>query len=83
VVVIGETGNVGQANYATAKSGMHGLTKTLALELPARASRETAIAPRFHFYDMMASVPEDPRENSSARIPVGSPSGIPPRWPTR
>ena len=36
--VIGETGNIGQANYAAAKSGLFGLTKTLALETARRAS---------------------------------------------
>jgi NAD(P)-dependent dehydrogenase (short-subunit alcohol dehydrogenase family) len=69
--IIGETGNVGQANYATAKSGMHGLTKTLALELAKKGITVNCVAPGFISTDMMASVPEQVLENIVARIPVG------------
>jgi NAD(P)-dependent dehydrogenase (short-subunit alcohol dehydrogenase family) len=69
--IIGETGNVGQANYATAKSGMHGLTKTLALELAKKGITVNCVAPGFISTDMMASVPETVLESIVARIPVG------------
>ncbi|HEY5092582.1 MAG TPA: beta-ketoacyl-ACP reductase [Acidimicrobiales bacterium] len=69
--IIGETGNVGQANYATAKSGMHGLTKTLALELAKKGITVNCVAPGFISTDMMATVPESVLENIVARIPVG------------
>jgi len=69
--IIGETGNVGQANYATAKSGMHGLTKTLALELASKGITVNCVAPGFIDTDMMASVPEAVLEKIVARIPIG------------
>lgn len=69
--IIGETGNVGQANYATAKSGMHGLTKTLALELASKGITVNCVAPGFISTDMMASVPEAVLGDIVGRIPVG------------
>jgi acetoacetyl-CoA reductase len=69
--IIGETGNVGQANYATAKSGMHGLTKSLALELAKKGITVNCVAPGFISTDMMASVPPEVLEKIVARIPVG------------
>ena len=69
--IIGQTGNVGQANYATAKSGMFGLTKTLALELAHKGITVNCVAPGFIATDMMASVPENVLEGIVERIPVG------------
>ena len=69
--IIGQTGNVGQANYATAKSGMFGLTKTLALELAHKGITVNCVAPGFIATDMMASVPENILAGIVERIPVG------------
>ena len=46
--VIGETGNIGQANYAAAKSGLFGLTKTLALETARKGITVNCVAPGLH-----------------------------------
>jgi NAD(P)-dependent dehydrogenase (short-subunit alcohol dehydrogenase family) len=69
--IIGETGNVGQANYATAKSGMFGLSKSLALELAGKGVTVNCVAPGFISTDMMASVPEKILDQIVARIPIG------------
>ncbi len=69
--VIGETGNIGQANYAAAKSGLFGLTKTLALETARKGITVNCVAPGFIATDMVTSVPEDVLANVVADIPVG------------
>jgi acetoacetyl-CoA reductase/3-oxoacyl-[acyl-carrier protein] reductase len=81
--IIGETGNVGQANYAASKSGLFGLTKTLAREACfqlGRAGKLTddsigvtvnAVAPGFIATEMVGQMPEKAAERIKAQIPVG------------
>ncbi|MGI9657262.1 MAG: beta-ketoacyl-ACP reductase [Gaiellaceae bacterium] len=69
--VIGETGNIGQANYAASKSGLFGLTKTLALESAKRGITVNCVAPGFVLTDMVAEVPEEALERVVESIPVG------------
>jgi len=69
--VIGETGNIGQANYAAAKSGLFGLTKTLALETASRGITVNCVAPGFIATEMVAAVPEEALAKVVAEIPVG------------
>jgi 3-oxoacyl-(acyl-carrier-protein) reductase len=80
--IIGQMGNIGQANYAAAKSGMFGLTMTLAREAAqALAKAEkldddglgvtvNCVAPGFIETDMTASVPEKVRETMKQQIPL-------------
>ena len=59
--VVGEYGNIGQANYAASKAGVIGLTKTWAKEFARKGVpvRVNAIAPGYIMTDMMKTVPED------------------------
>jgi len=81
--LIGETGNVGQANYAASKSGLFGLTKTMAREAAfqlARAGRLSddsvgvtvnAVAPGFIATEMLDTMPDKALARAKAQIPVG------------
>ena len=69
--VVGLTGNAGQANYAAAKSGIIGFTKSVAKELAARGVNVNAIAPGFITTDMTAKLPEKIKEESLNQIPLG------------
>jgi NAD(P)-dependent dehydrogenase (short-subunit alcohol dehydrogenase family) len=81
--IIGETGTIGQANYAASKSGLFGLTKTLAREacmLLARAGKldedsigvtVNTVAPGFIATEMLEHIPEKVLDRIKAQIPVG------------
>ena len=69
--VIGQMGNFGQANYATAKAGMIGFTKSAALEFARKGITVNCVAPGYTETEMVASVPEAAMEKVLARIPMG------------
>jgi len=69
--VVGLTGNAGQANYAAAKAGLIGFTKSLAKELATRGIAVNAVAPGFIDTDMTRSLNEEQREALLKQIPMG------------
>jgi acetoacetyl-CoA reductase/3-oxoacyl-[acyl-carrier protein] reductase len=81
--VIGETGNIGQVNYAASKSGLFGLTKSLAKEAVFQLNRAgkppgdgigltvNAVTPGFIATDMLATMPEKALDRVRAQIPLG------------
>ena len=68
---VGEAGNIGQANYSAAKSGLLGFTKTAALELARYNITVNAVAPGFIETEMVAQIPEEVQENIRKTIPLG------------
>ena len=68
--IVGEIGNFGQANYAAAKAGMIGLTKTLAREYARKGVTVNAVAPGFTRTRMTEGIPEKAMESVIAATPV-------------
>ena len=69
--VIGLMGNPGQSNYAAAKAGIIGFSKSLAREIGSRNITVNVVAPGFIDTDMTRVLPEDQREAMLAQIPLG------------
>ena len=69
--VVGAMGNAGQSNYAAAKAGMIGFTKSLAREVGVRGITVNAIAPGFIETDMTNSLSDDQKEALALQIPMG------------
>ncbi len=81
--IIGSTGNIGQANYSASKSGLFGLTKSLAREACFQLARAgklsddsigltvNAVAPGFIATEMLEAMPEKAQERVKSQIPVG------------
>jgi len=69
--VIGEMGNIGQANYAAAKAGIIGLTKATAKEVATRNITVNAVAPGYIKTPMTESLPENVRQEFIKVIPLG------------
>lgn len=67
--VIGETGNIGQANYAASKAGLFGFTKSLALEMAQRGITVNCVAPGFIATEMVAAIPEPVLAKVVEKIP--------------
>ena len=69
--VNGQRGQFGQANYSAAKAGMHGFTKTLAMEVARKGITVNTISPGYIATDMVMAVPEEIRNKIVAEIPMG------------
>jgi 3-oxoacyl-[acyl-carrier protein] reductase len=68
--VVGATGNPGQANYAAAKAGIIGFTKSLAREVASRNITVNAVAPGFIDTDMTRGLPEEQKQQLLQQIPL-------------
>lgn len=69
--VVGEMGNAGQANYAAAKAGVIGFTKSMAKEVASRGITVNAIAPGFIATDMTRVLSDDQKAEMARTIPLG------------
>lgn len=77
--VIGETGNIGQANYAASKAGLFGFSKSLALEMAQRGITVNCVAPGFIETEMVASIPAPVLDKVIEKIPqrrLGKPDEV-------
>jgi 3-oxoacyl-[acyl-carrier protein] reductase len=74
--VVGATGNPGQGNYAAAKAGLVGMTKSLAAEVASRSITVNAVAPGFVQTAMTEALTDQQKEMISQKIPVGR-AGLP------
>ncbi len=69
--VVGATGNAGQTNYAAAKAGLLGFTKSLAREIGSRNITVNTVAPGFIDTDMTRELADEQREALTRQIPLG------------
>jgi NAD(P)-dependent dehydrogenase (short-subunit alcohol dehydrogenase family) len=69
--VVGVSGNAGQANYAAAKAGIIGFSKSLAQEIGSRGITVNSVAPGFIQTDMTDSLSEDQKSALVSNIPMG------------
>jgi 3-oxoacyl-[acyl-carrier protein] reductase len=69
--IVGITGNAGQANYASAKAGLIGFTKSIARELASRHVRVNAIAPGFFETQLTIGLPDALKQKYLENIPLG------------
>ncbi|MET4129506.1 3-oxoacyl-[acyl-carrier-protein] reductase [Roseovarius sp. MBR-6] len=69
--VVGSTGNPGQVNYAAAKAGLEGMTKSIAHEVATRGITANVVAPGFIATPMTDKLTDDQKAALSARIPAG------------
>jgi len=69
--VVGATGNAGQSNYAAAKAGMVGFTKSMAKEVGSRNITINTVAPGFIDTDMSRELPTENKQNLLKAIPLG------------
>lgn len=69
--VVGTMGNAGQTNYAAAKAGVIGFTKSLAREVASRGITVNTVAPGFIETDMTKALNEEQRANTLANVPAG------------
>jgi acetoacetyl-CoA reductase len=77
--VIGETGNIGQANYAASKAGLFGFTKSLALEMAPKGITVNCVAPGFIATEMVQAIPEAALAKVIEKIPqrrLGKPEEV-------
>ena len=70
--IVGITGNAGQANYASAKAGIIGFTRTIAKEVGSRGITANAVAPGFIDTEMTQQLAENQKQELRRRIPLGS-----------
>ncbi len=77
--VVGVMGNAGQSNYAAAKAGVIGFTKSMAKELASRNINVNAVAPGYISTDMTADLPEQAKTDLQSQIPLqrlGNPADV-------
>lgn len=67
----GQRGRVGQVNYAAAKAGMHGFTKSLALEVAKKGITVNTISPGYVATEMVTALPDDIQQKILSEIPMG------------